>query len=180
MDIQEVDIKPVRDIVSRSDDDQDSSLIAILQETQDEYGYLPKPVLKEISRLKDIPLTRIFGVVTFYSQFSLTPKGRYTIKVCIGTACHVRGAEETKTKIKQLLDVGEGETTADYMFTLESVACLGVCALGPVVVVGSSKKGASCCEGPMGQTLSLGDKSYGHVSPEKVEEILENYSKDKE
>ena len=180
MDIQEVDIKPVRDIVSKSGDDQNSSLIAILQETQDEYGYLPKPVLKEISRLKDIPLTRIFGVVTFYSQFSLIPKGKYTIRVCIGTACHVRGAEDIKSRIKELLGVEEGETTADYMFTLESVACLGVCAVGPVVVVGSSKKTGACCDSPVGASVSTNGKFYGEVKPEKVDEILESYSKDKE
>ncbi len=178
MDIQEVDIKPVRDIVSKSGDDQDTSLIAILQETQDEYGYLPKPVLKEISRLKDIPLTRIFGVVTFYSQFSLIPKGKYTIRVCIGTACHVRGAEDIKSRIKELLGVEEGETTADYMFTLESVACVGVCALGPVVVVGSSKKTGACCDSSVGASVSTNGKFYGKVKPEKVDEILENYSKD--
>lgn len=180
MDIQEVDIKPVRDIVSKSGDDQDTSLIAILQETQDEYGYLPKPVLKEISRLTDIPLTRIFGVVTFYSQFSLIPKGKYTIRVCIGTACHVRGAEDIKSRIKELLDVEEGETTADYMFTLESVACLGVCALGPLVVVGSSKKTGACCDSPVGASVSTNGKFYGKVKPEKVDEILESYRKDKE
>ncbi|MBS1259163.1 MAG: NADP-reducing hydrogenase subunit HndA [Candidatus Scalindua arabica] len=175
-----VDIRPTRKIVSSFGDVQESNLISILQELQDEYGYLPKAALKEVSRLMDVPLTRVFGIVTFYSQFSLVPKGKFTIKVCIGTACHVRGAEEVKTTIKQLLDVKEGETSADYMFTLESVACLGVCALGPVMVVGSSKKAAGCCDGQDGQTPPSGDKSYGHVKTEKIEGILESYSSDKE
>ncbi len=172
----DVDIKLVKKIVAQSSNDYDSNLIAILQQTQDEYGFLPKPVLREISRLTDIPLTRIFGVCTFYSQFSFVPKGKFTIKVCIGTACHVRGAEDVKTSIKQLLNVGEGETTSDYRFTLESVACLGVCALGPVVVVGNSKKSASCCDGPEGKPER--DKSYGQVSPAKVEGIIENYAEE--
>ncbi len=177
---KKIDLRPVKKIVAGYGNDKDSNLIAALQQTQDEYGYLPKQVLKEVSRLMEVPLTRIFGIVTFYSQFSLLPKGKFTIKVCIGTACHVRGAEDVKTRIKQLLDVKEGETSADYMFTLESVACLGVCALGPVMVVGSSKKAAGCCDGQDGQTSPSGDKSYGHVKTEKIEGILESYSSDKE
>lgn len=164
-----VDIKLVKKIVTNFDD-YESNLIAILQKTQDEYGYLPKPVLKEVSRLTDIPLTRIFGVCTFYSQFSFEPKGKYIIKVCIGTACHVRGAEEVKDGIRDLLNINEGGTTADYQFSFESVACLGVCALGPVMIVGSSKKSESCCDDP-----STADKSFGHVSQQKVGEILESY-----
>lgn len=179
MNKQEIDLKIVRGIVSNFREGDESSLIAMLQRTQDAYGFLPKPALKEISRLKDIPLTRIFGVSTFYSQFSFVPKGKYTIKVCIGTACHVRGADDVKTEIKRSLNVEEGETSSDYKFTLESVACLGVCALGPVVVVGSSQKAESCCDGPMGgQGLSFGDKTYGQVSPEKVDGILGRYDEE--
>lgn len=166
-------IKNLNHRLSRSD------LIPLLQYTQDSYGYLPRPALEFISRSTHIPLSRIFGVATFYSQFSFVPKGKFTVKVCVGTACHVRGAEKVKSRIGELLGVKDGETTADYRFTLESVACLGTCALGPIVVIGSSKKTEGCCGGgPVKQALSLGDKFYGQVSPEKVQEILERYTKE--
>lgn len=163
-------IKNLNHRLSRSD------LIPLLQYTQDSYGYLPRPALEFISRSTRIPLSRIFGVATFYSQFSFVPKGKFTVKVCVGTACHVRGAEKVKSRIGELLGVKDGETTTDYRFTLESVACLGTCALGPIVVIGSSKKAEGCCGGPVKQALSLGDKFYGQVSPEKVQEILERYT----
>ncbi|HHT9139633.1 MAG TPA: NADH-quinone oxidoreductase subunit NuoE family protein [Candidatus Tripitaka californicus] len=165
-------IKNLNHRLSRSD------LIPLLQYTQDSYGYLPKPALEFISRSTRISLSRIFGVATFYSQFSFVPKGKFTVKVCVGTACHVRGAEKVKSRIGELLGVKDGETTVDYRFTLESVACLGTCALGPIVVIGSSKKAEGCCGGPVKQTLSLGDKFYGQVSPEKVQEILGRYTKE--
>lgn len=155
-----------------------SDLIPLLQYTQDSYGYLPRQALEFISRKTRIPTSKIFGVATFYSQFSFVPKGKFTIKVCVGTACHVRGADKVKERIGELLGVKEGETTADHRFTLESVACLGTCALGPIVVIGSSKKAEACCGGPMKQTLSLGDKFYGQVSPEKVQQILERYAEE--
>ena len=119
-----IDLKPVAKIVPKYSRDYESNLIAILQETQDVYGYLPKSVMKEISKLTDVPLTRIFGVVTFYSQFTLTPRGKHAIKICNGTACHVRGVDEVKEKVKEHLNVSEGETTADFKFTLETVACI--------------------------------------------------------
>jgi NADH-quinone oxidoreductase subunit E len=156
MDIQEVDIKLVRDIISRSGDDQDSSLIAILQQSQDAYGYLPKTTLKEISRLTDIPLTRIFGVVTFYSQFSLIPRGKHAIKVCSGTACHVKGADDVKQKMKDILNVGEGETTPDYQFTLETVACIGTCFLAPVMMID--------------------ERYFGKLTADKASDIVQKYS----
>ncbi|MFQ5957244.1 MAG: NAD(P)H-dependent oxidoreductase subunit E [Candidatus Brocadiales bacterium] len=150
-------------------------LIALLQRTQDVYGYLPRAALELISSETSIPLTRIFGVATFYSQFSFIPKGKYTIKVCIGTACHVRGADQVIEELERNLNIKEGETTKDLKFTLQSVACLGTCALGPVVVVGSSIKSGACCDVPFGQKVALGDKFYGQVTPEKVEDILERY-----
>ncbi len=96
-----IDIRLVSKIVSGYGDDQDSNLIAILQQTQDNYGYLPKQALKEVSRLTDVPLTRIFGIVTFYSQFTLIPRGRHAIKICTGTACHVKGVNDVKQKVKE-------------------------------------------------------------------------------
>lgn len=155
-----------------------SDLIPLLQHTQDSYGYLPKPALELISRRTRVPMSRVFGVASFYGQFSFIPKGKFTIKVCVGTACHVRGAEKVKARIGELLSVKDGETTADYRFTMESVACLGTCALGPIVVIGSSKKAEACCGDPMKRALLLGDKFYGQVSPEKVQEILQRYAEE--
>ncbi len=135
MEEKTIDLRPVNRIVSEYGNDKDSNLIAILQQTQDKYGYLPKQALKEVSRLMDVPLTRIFGIVTFYSQFTFTPRGRHAIKICSGTACHVKGADDVKQVVKEQLNVVEGETTADYQFTLETVACIGTCFLAPVMMV---------------------------------------------
>ncbi|MEE9201533.1 MAG: NAD(P)H-dependent oxidoreductase subunit E [Candidatus Brocadiales bacterium] len=152
-------------------------LIGLLQKTQDAYGYLPREALEYMSSETRIPMARIFGVASFYGQFSFIPKGKFTIKVCTGTACHVRGAPEVMGELERNLGVREGDTTKDMRFTLQSVACLGTCALGPIVVVGSSVKtsGASCCDSPLGEKVALGDKFYGQVAPEKVVEILEHY-----
>ncbi|HHT9120026.1 MAG TPA: NADH-quinone oxidoreductase subunit NuoE family protein [Candidatus Hypogeohydataceae bacterium YC41] len=155
-----------------------ADLIPLLQYTQDSFGYLPRQAMELISKQTRIPMSRVFGVASFYTQFSFVPKGKFTIKVCVGTACHVRGSEKVKARISELLGIKDGKTTADYRFTLELVACLGTCALGPIVVIGSSKKAESCCGGPMKQTLALGDKFYGQVSPEKVQEILGRYAKE--
>jgi NADH-quinone oxidoreductase subunit E len=153
---QKIDLKPVGKIVAQYGNDVDSNLIAILQQTQDEYGYLPKSVLKEISRLTDVPLTRIFGVVTFYSQFTLTPRGRHAVKICTGTACHVKGVEDVKQKVKEQLGVVEGETTADYQFTLETVACIGTCFLAPVMMVD--------------------DRYFGKLTTDTVTDIVDGYT----
>lgn len=151
-------------------------LINLLQKTQDAYGYLPREALEYMSGETAIPMARMFGVATFYTQFSFTPKGKYTVKVCTGTACHVRGSDKVLEEMERSLKVKEGDTTKDLKFTLQSVACVGTCAVGPVVVVGTSiKSGGSCCDSPLGQKVALGDKFYGQVAPEKVEEILENY-----
>ncbi len=151
-----VDIKPVRHIVSKCSYNQDSNLMAILQQSQDIYGYLPKTALKEISRLTDIPLTRIFGVVTFYSQFALIPRGKHAIKVCSGTACHVKGADDVKQKMKDILNVSEGETTPDYQFTLETVACIGTCFLAPVMMID--------------------ERYFGMLTADKASDIVQKYS----
>jgi NADH-quinone oxidoreductase subunit E len=148
----------VSKIVSGYGDDQDSNLIAILQQTQDNYGYLPKQALKEVSRLTDVPLTRIFGIVTFYSQFTLIPRGRHAIKICTGTACHVKGVNDVKQKVKDQLNVVEGETTADYQFTLETVACIGTCFLAPVMMVD--------------------DRYFGKLTTDTVTDIVDRYSGD--
>ena len=112
-----------------------SSLIAILQDIQEAYRYLPKDVLAYVSKELFIPLTRVYEVATFYKAFSLTPQGEHIVKLCVGTACHVRGAASIVDKLERDLDLKPGETSRDYKFTLETVNCVGACALGPVMVV---------------------------------------------
>jgi len=129
-----------------------ASLIPALQEAQKIYGYLPAAVLERISQRLGIPLSHTYGVVTFYAQFYLTPRGRNTIRVCRGTACHVRGGKAVLNRIGEVLGVKEGETTHDMNFTFESVACLGACALAPVMVVNGIY--------------------YGAMKPRKVETVL--------
>jgi len=111
------------------------SLVALLQDVQAECGYLPEAALRAISELTGRPLVDVYGVATFYSAFSLTPRGRHVISVCQGTACHVRGSTRVLEEMERRLGVGPGQTTADGQFTLQTVNCLGACALGPVVVV---------------------------------------------
>ncbi len=110
-------------------------VIALLLAIQREEGFLSRSVLEQISEEKNIPLSELYGVATFYSQFSLHPRGKYVIRVCQGTACHVQGATKIAESLKQELGIGEGETTHDRMFTLEYVNCLGCCSLAPVLVV---------------------------------------------
>lgn len=111
------------------------ALIAILQDIQAEYNYLPRPALQLVSRCLDIPLIDVVGVATFYRAFSLTPRGEHVVTVCLGTACHVRGGPKILNEFEKKLNIKAGETTKDNRFTLETVACLGCCAIGPVVVV---------------------------------------------
>ena len=124
-------VAAVVDRVGRSDGD----LIPILQQVQDRLGYLPEPVVEEIARLTAIPASRIYGVITFYAQFSVVPSGRHKVCVCQGTACHVRGGDEVLRAVTRDLAVDPGETTPDLDFTLETVACLGACSFAPVMTV---------------------------------------------
>jgi NADH-quinone oxidoreductase subunit E len=133
----------------------DGALIPILQEAQGLYGYLPEEVLASISKTLDIPLSRVYGVATFYSQFYLSRRGRHTVRVCRGTACHVRGGKHVLKAVQQVLGIGENQTTPDYQFTFETVACLGACALSPVLLVDK--------------------KYYGKLTPGKVEKILKQH-----
>jgi NADH-quinone oxidoreductase subunit E len=113
----------------------DADLIPILQQIQAHYGYLPEVVVAEIARLSGIPASRIFGVITFYAQFTTLPRGRHTVCVCQGTACHVRGAHDVLRSVEKALSLVPGETTADLDFSLETVACLGACSFAPVMTV---------------------------------------------
>jgi len=131
---------------------QRAALIAILQDIQAKMNYLPRKALVQVAKSLDLPLTSIYEVATFYKAFSLEPKGKHTLQVCLGTACHVRGGARILDYLENRLDVKAGGTTQDLAFTLESVNCLGACALGPVMVV---------------------DRRYhGRVSPHKIEPIL--------
>lgn len=136
---------------------QKKALISILQDIQAEYNYLPQEALRLVSETLDIPLIDIIGVATFYRSFSLEPRGKHQVTVCIGTACHVRGGAKILDEFERKLDVESGQTTEDGQFTLETVACLGCCAIGPVVVV---------------------DGDYNaQTSLRKVESILKKYRK---
>ena len=135
---------------------EEASLIPVLQEVQGVFRYLPKEALERVSKRLRVPLSKIYGVVTFYSQFYLTPRGKHVVRCCQGTACHVRGAKNALDAISRELKVGPGETTKDMKFTLETVACLGSCALAPVIMVD-------------------GDY-YGKLTPEKVTPVLKQYT----
>jgi len=110
-------------------------LISLLQDIQAECNYLPQEALTKVSQALEIPLSQVFSVATFFKAFSLEPRGRHLIMVCLGTACHVRGGERLAQKLERDLGIEPGETTQDFIFTLEAVNCLGCCALGPVVVI---------------------------------------------
>jgi NADH-quinone oxidoreductase subunit E len=127
-------------------------LITILQETQGQFRYLPAAAMREISRFLHVPEATIYGVSTFYAQFKLTPLGKTVIRVCRGTACHVRGSGMVLTDIEKRLGIKAGETTADLEYTLETVACIGACALAP--------------------TMTIDNETYGKMTTKKVAEVL--------
>jgi len=130
-------------------------LVSILQDIQAEYNYLPKEALVQVNKGLDVPLSRVYSVVTFFKSFSLKPRGRHLINVCLGTACHVRGAVRVLEKIERELGISRSETTGDFKYTLETVNCVGACALGPIVII---------------------DGEYsGQVKTDKVKPLLENY-----
>ncbi len=124
--------KSVKDIIKKYESDK-TAMIAILQDVQEEFRYLPKEALSSISKQMDVPLTRIYEIATFYNAFSLKPRGKNLVEVCAGTACHVQGAANLMDRLERDLSICCGETTKDKMFTLEEVRCLGCCSLAPVV-----------------------------------------------
>ena len=139
--LTEADIQEkLREIFSRYHGDK-QELIPILQETQGQFRYLPAEAMREISRFLHIPLSTIYGVSTFYAQFKLTPMGRKVIRICRGTACHVRGGAKILEETEKLLGIKAGETTDDLEYTLETIACFGSCALAPVMVIDDTVHG---------------------------------------
>lgn len=131
------------------------SIIPILHEAQDIYGYLPLEVQKIISKHTGVPLAEIYGIVSFYAQFSIQPKGKYKIGVCLGTACYVKGSGEILEKIKKILNLEVGACTTDGKFSLDATRCIGACGLAPVI--------------------TINDDVYGRLSADDVEGILAKY-----
>ena len=122
-------------------------LVDILQDVQSSIGYLPKEALEATAYGLDIPVSRVYSVATFFKAFSLTPRGRNLVSVCMGTACHVRGADKVLASVEKQLGIKTGGTTKDLKFTLETVNCVGACALGPVVIIGEDYHGEMTPEG---------------------------------
>lgn len=129
-----------KDIVKKHGKDK-SALIAVMQDIQETFNYLPKEALDAAGKALDIPATRMYEVATFYTAFSLKPRGENIIKVCMGTACHVRGASAIQDKMERTVGIKPGETSTDKKFTLETVNCVGACALGPVMVINTEYHG---------------------------------------
>jgi NADH-quinone oxidoreductase subunit E len=132
-------------------------LITVLQETQEQFRYLPAAAMKEISAFLNVSESTIYGVSTFYAQFKLTPLGKKVIRVCRGTACHVRGSGKVLAEVEKRLGIKAGDTTADLEYTLETVACIGACALAP--------------------TMTIDNETYGKMTTKKVAEVLGDYNK---
>jgi NADH-quinone oxidoreductase subunit E len=118
-----------------------SALIAVLQDIQEAFNYLPQEALTTAGKALGIPASRVYEVATFYTAFSLKPRGEHIVKICMGTACHVRGASAIQDKMERTIGIKPGETSADMKFTLETVNCVGACALGPVVVIDTDYHG---------------------------------------
>jgi NADH-quinone oxidoreductase subunit E len=135
------DASEIEDLLNGKRDGENESLMSALEEVQARYRYLPKDALILISESMGVPLSQTYGVATFYNAFSLKPKGRHVINVCTGTACMVRGARKVLERFSEKLGIQPGETTEDGQFTLETVNCLGACALGPVTVVDGAYSG---------------------------------------
>ena len=156
-DLDEKTLKKVNKIIEIHGRENES-LIPIMQLINEEYHYLPKNVLNYVSQELKIPFSQVYQVATFYTAFSLKPRGKHTIKVCMGTACHVRGSPRILDEVKRQLKIEPGETTDDGLFTLETVNCLGACAIGPVVVI---------------------DDKYYMVKPGEFENILKKFTDEK-
>lgn len=149
-------VKQITEIVNRYKDEK-TPLMMILESIQSEYGYIPLEVQELVSELTGIPVAEIYGVVTFYSFFSLTPKGKYVIGVCLGTACYVKGSQLVMDKFSELLHIKPGQTTEDGLFTLDALRCIGACGIAPAI--------------------SINGTVYPKVDPGKVKGIIDSYRK---
>ncbi len=143
------------DEIIKANDSSRTGIIPILQEIQSNFNYLPEEMLRYVSKKLEIPLIDLYGIASFYHAFSLKPRGKHLVQVCLGTACHVRGAPRVLEETKRKLQIEPGDTTEDQQFTLKTVNCLGACALGPIVVVD--------------------DEYHGNTKVQKVNAILAKY-----
>lgn len=151
-----MDLKPVDLIVDKYQEKR-TALISILHEVQDRYRYLPEEALKMVASRLRMDINEIYGVATFYKSFSLVPKGKHSVTLCMGTACHVRGGPKILRELRSLLHIEPGQTTPDRQFSLNVVNCLGVCAIGPVMMVDG--------------------KFYGEMNPIKARKVIEKINK---
>ena len=154
IELRQQDVDKINEICD-SFNNEPLELINVLHRTQEHFGYLPAEVQEAIAEKLNISTAQVYGVVTFYSFFTMTPKGKHPISICMGTACYVRGAEKVLDEFKKELAIQVGQTTADGKFSLSSLRCVGACGLAPVVLVG--------------------DKTYGRVAPDDVQAILKEY-----
>ena len=154
VELKKEQVDKIREIC-KSFDNQSGELINVLHKVQGNFGYLPAEVQEVVAQELDVPVAKVYGVVTFYSFFSMLPKGRHPISICTGTACYVRGAEKVLEELKKELNIEVGETTANGKFSINCLRCVGACGLAPVVMVG--------------------DKTYGRVAPEMIKDILKEY-----
>jgi len=150
-----IDYMALDNIIDNEFKNDKENLIMILQAIQREYNYLPQAALSYLSVKIGVPISKLYEVATFYSTFSLEPRGRNIISICLGTACHVRGGERVREKLEETLAIGDGETTADKRYTLESVRCIGCCSLGPVV--------------------KINEDMHGRIASDEVEKVLDQY-----
>ncbi len=150
--------KQIKEVVESICDEfnrDQGELIAILHKTQEHFGFLSKEVICAVAQKTGIPVSEIYGVVTFYSYFTMVPKGRHPVSICMGTACYVKGAEKVVREFETNLGIKNGQTTVDGSFSIDCLRCIGACGLAPVVMVG--------------------EKVYGNVKPEQVREIINEY-----
>ncbi len=153
---QEIDLGPANEILDKYVDMQ-GALMPALQAIQEHYGYIPEPTVHLTAERLNVYASQIYGVLTFYAQFHLEPRGKYIVRVCMGTACHVKGAGRIADVIKDQLGVGHAETTEDLKFTAEYVACIGACGMAPVIMVN--------------------DDTFGSLTVQKVDEVIAKYQK---
>ncbi|HSH52048.1 MAG TPA: NADH-quinone oxidoreductase subunit NuoE [Bacteroidales bacterium] len=154
--VKEKDLNTIKQICT-SFNNEPNELINVLHKTQEHFGYLPAEIQEVVAQELNVSVAKVYGVVTFYSFFTMLPKGKYPISICTGTACYVRGADNVLQEFKRQLGIEVGETTVDGEFSLSCLRCVGACGLAPVVLVG--------------------DKTYGRVAPDGVKAILDEYKK---
>lgn len=152
--MDEKTVKELEQILSKYTNDK-SNLIQILNEVQEKFGYVPTIAQEEIAKYLGIEVAEVYGVVTFYSRFTLKPKGKYAISVCMGTACFVKGGEQILERVKQKLGIEEGQTTEDGKFSIDATRCIGACGLAPV--------------------FTVNEEVYGKATPQKVDEVIKEY-----